>query len=99
VSNSLLHHMDDPLDLWTTIRDCAAANAVVLVMDLIRPPSLTEAKNIIEKYAADEPEVLKADFLNSLRAAYRPAEIRAASIKSHPSAPTPVAIPSSPAVI
>ena len=51
-------------------------NAVVLVMDLIRPPGLTEAKNIIEKYAADEPEVLKADFLNSLRAAYRPAEIR-----------------------
>jgi len=82
VSNSLLHHMDDPLDLWRAIRGCAAANAAVLVMDLIRPSSLTEAKNIVEKYAASEPDVLRTDFLNSLRAAYRPAEIRQQLIAS-----------------
>ena len=75
VSNRL-HHMDDPRDLWRRILDRAATNSVVPVMDHIRTPGLTGAKNIVEKYAADEPEVLKADFLNSLRAAYRPAEIR-----------------------
>jgi hypothetical protein len=67
--------MRDPLDLWTAIRTCAAPNAAVLVMDLIRPPSLVEAKNIVEKYAGNETDILKADFLKSLLAAYRPAEI------------------------
>ena len=75
VSNSLLHHMRDPLDLWRTVRVCAAHNAAVLVMDLIRPHSRAEAETIVEKYAANESEILKIDFLNSLLAAYRPAEV------------------------
>ena len=75
VSNSLLHHMDNPLDLWKTIRVCAAPGAAVLVMDLIRPHSRIEAETIVEKYSGEEAEVLKVDFLNSLLAAYRPAEI------------------------
>ena len=75
VSNSLLHHMPDPLDLWRAIRALAAPGAAVLVMDLIRPRSLIEAEQIVEKYAGKEPEVLRDDFLNSLLAAYRPTEI------------------------
>lgn len=74
-SNSLLHHMPDPLDLWRAIRALAAPGGVVLVMDLIRPRSLIEAEQIVEKYAGKEPEVLRDDFLNSLLAAYRPTEI------------------------
>lgn len=34
VSNSLLHHLDDPLDLWRAIRLCAAPGAAVLVINL-----------------------------------------------------------------
>jgi SAM-dependent methyltransferase len=68
VSNSLLHHMHDPLDLWRAIRACAAPGAAVLVMDLIRPRSRIEAENIVEKYAGKEPELLRNDFLNSLLA-------------------------------
>jgi len=75
VSNSLLHHMRDPLDLWRTIRACGARGAAILVMDLIRPQSAVEAKEIVENYAGNEPEVLRSDFLNSLVAAYRPAEV------------------------
>src|ERR1700720_1963620 len=45
VSNSLLHHMHDPLDLWRAIRACAAPGAAVLVMDVIRPQSRIEAEN------------------------------------------------------
>ena len=44
-------------------------------LDLIRPQSRIEAEQIVEKYAGKEPEVLRGDFLNSLRAAYRPTEI------------------------
>lgn len=75
-SNSLLHHMRDPQDLWEAIRACAAPQAAVLAMDLMRPETLDEAETIVETYAAHEADVLKADFLNSLLAAYRPAEIR-----------------------
>jgi SAM-dependent methyltransferase len=75
VSNSLLHHMRDPLDLWRVIRERAAPGAAVLVMDLIRPQSRVDAENIVEKYSDTEPDVLRVDFLNSLLAAYRPDEI------------------------
>jgi trans-aconitate methyltransferase len=75
VSNSLLHHMRNPLDLWEAIRACAAPGAAVLVMDLIRPQTRIEAETIVETYAGKEPSVLRGDFLNSLLAAYRPAEI------------------------
>lgn len=75
VCNSLLHHMRNPLDLWETIRACAAPGAAVLVMDLIRPHTRIEAETIVETYASKEPSVLRGDFLNSLLAAYRPAEI------------------------
>jgi SAM-dependent methyltransferase len=75
ISNSLLHHMRDPLDLWRAIRACAAPHAAVLVMDLVRPRTRAGAGNIVETYSGKEPEVLKKDFFNSLLAAYRPAEI------------------------
>ena len=47
VSNSLLHHMSDPLDLWKAVRSCAAPGAGVLVMDLFRPASRQEARSIV----------------------------------------------------
>jgi cyclopropane fatty-acyl-phospholipid synthase-like methyltransferase len=75
VSNSLLHHMSDPLELWNAVRSCAAPGAAVLVMDLFRPPSQQEARNIVETYAGGDPEIFKTDFLNSLLASYRPAEV------------------------
>jgi trans-aconitate methyltransferase len=76
VSNSLLHHMRDPLDLWRAIQACAAPGAAVFVMDLLRPQSRLEAEKIVEKYAGQETEVLRGDFLKSLLAAYRPIEVR-----------------------
>lgn len=77
VSNSSLHHMQNPLDLWRAIPALAAPRAAVLVMDLFRPESRIEAQRIVETYAGNEPDVLKSDFLNSLLAAYQPAEIKA----------------------
>ena len=35
-----------------------------------------DEENIVAEYAGNEPEVLRRDFFNSLRAAYRPPEIR-----------------------
>lgn len=76
VSNSLLHHLHDPLVLWRSVRELGAPGAAVLVMDLFRPASSADAQAIVEKYAGAEPEVLKQDYFNSLCAAFELGEVR-----------------------
>ena len=76
VSNSLLHHLRDPSVLWSAVSRWGAPGCAVFVMDLRRPDSDAAARALVERYAAAEPEVLRTDFHNSLRAAYRPEEVR-----------------------
>jgi len=75
-SNSLLHHLAEPLDLWEATQRFGRGRSDLFVMDLLRPASRSEAQRIVDRYAAGEPEVLRRDFLNSLLAAYRPEEVR-----------------------
>ncbi|MCG6860282.1 MAG: class I SAM-dependent methyltransferase [Chromatiaceae bacterium] len=75
LSNSLLHHLHDPQVLWQSIREAAKPGAIVLVMDLMRPPSAMWAASLVATYAADAPEVLRKDFHNSLFAAFEPQEV------------------------
>ncbi len=77
ISNSLLHHLAEPHDLWTTVARCAGLRAAVVVMDLIRPHDEAAIDRLIESYAADAPEVLRQDFRASLRAAYTVEEVAA----------------------
>ncbi|MDT8386947.1 MAG: class I SAM-dependent methyltransferase [Thiogranum sp.] len=77
ISNSLLHHLREPSVLWDTIIQCARPGAAVFIMDLLRPDTRAEAEQLVELYAADEPEILKKDFFNSLLAAYLPSEVEA----------------------
>ena len=76
ISNSLLHHLHEPMQLWNAIKIHAASNAWVFIMDLVRPESEERARDIVEKYSASEPAVLKRDFFNSLLAAFEEGEIR-----------------------
>lgn len=76
LSNSLLHHLGKPADLWQTIIRVAAPGALVLVMDLFRPDSKTAAAAIVEKYSSSEPQILQEDFYHSLLAAYRVDEVK-----------------------
>jgi hypothetical protein len=76
LSNSLLHHLADPLVLWQSIRRWSLLTSAVFVMDLLRPDSLREVQRLVDHYAADEPDVLRRDFHNSLLDAYRPDEVR-----------------------
>ena len=71
VSNSLLHHLATPETLWRTITRVGRPGAAVYVMDLLRPASMADASAIVDRYAADEPDVLRHDFFHSLCAAYR----------------------------
>ncbi|NJK30423.1 MAG: class I SAM-dependent methyltransferase [Acaryochloris sp. RU_4_1] len=74
-ANSLLHHLADPMVLWTEIQRWAMTGAAVFIMDLLRPDTQKQATQLVEQYAQNEPEILRRDFLNSLLAAYRLDEV------------------------
>ncbi len=74
-SNSLLHHLPNPLQFWQKLRQLVKPGAPVLVMDLLRPESPDAAQAIVDQYAANEPDILRRDFYNSLLAAFTEDEI------------------------
>lgn len=75
ISNSLLHHLPNPLQFWQKVRLLVRPGAPVLVMDLLRPESLEAAQAIVGQYAANEPAILRRDFYNSLLAAFTEDEL------------------------
>ena len=75
ICNSLLHQLHDPQTLWTSVKKFAAPGALVFVMDLRRPTTITDARRLCDTYAANEPPLLQRDYYNSLLAAFEPAEI------------------------
>ncbi len=75
LSNSLLHQLHNPQVLWQTVRETARPGALVLVMDLMRPASAGWAEALVATYTANEPELLRTDFRNSLFAAFEPKEV------------------------
>ena len=75
ISNSLLHHLNDPFALWKTIQQHAKPFAHVFIMDLIRPVDEQTVQFLSAEYAENEPDILKKDFENSLRAAYTITEV------------------------
>ena len=77
VSNSLLHHVLNPLQFWYRLRQLVNRESPVLVMDLLRPDSHEEAQAIVDCYAAQEPEILRRDFYRSLLASFTEDEVAA----------------------
>ncbi len=76
ISNSILHHLENPQVLWKTVKLYAGSGAAVFIMDLKRPATIAEARELVETYAADEAEVHKRDFYNSFLAAFEVEEVR-----------------------
>lgn len=76
ISNSLLHHLADPQALWETVLGNSEPGAPVFIMDLMRPQTSAKAQKMVELYMPGEPEILRRDFYNSLRAAYTIDEVR-----------------------
>ncbi len=75
ISNSLLHHLPNPLQFWHKVRSFVKPGSPVLVMDLLRPESPEAAQAIVDQYASGAPEILRRDFYNSLLAAFTEDEI------------------------
>ena len=76
LSNSLLHHLADPLTLWRTAVRCAKRGAPVLLVDLLRPADHNAVVRLVNEHAKDAPAVLQRDFIASLHAAYSLEEVK-----------------------
>ncbi len=81
-SNSLLHHLPDPNTLWQSVIKYSKPETRVIIMDLIRPANEDEARQLVETYAKNEPDILKTDFYNSLLAAFSLKEITAQLVRA-----------------
>jgi SAM-dependent methyltransferase len=77
LSKDMLHHLPDPQVLWQEALRLGRPGGAVFVMDLVRPDSPPEAREIVERVAGGEHPILKEDFYNSLCAAFTPAEVEA----------------------
>ena len=75
ISNSLLHHLPNPLQFWSKLRSFVKPGSPVLVMDLLRPDSPEAARALVDQYAAGAPDILRRDFYNSLLAAFTEDEV------------------------
>ena len=77
ISNSLLHHLAEPMGLWRSIAEAGSSGATVTVCDLRRPESESAAQQIVDEADCSDSEILRRDFTLSLLAAYTPDEVRA----------------------
>lgn len=77
VSNSLLHHLHEPIDLWRTVIYLSAPGAVHLHRDLRRPLSSQKAIALQKRYLPDAPSILIRDYLASLHASFSVNEVKA----------------------
>jgi ubiquinone/menaquinone biosynthesis C-methylase UbiE len=77
LSKDLLHHLPNPAVLWSEAQRLGRPGATVCVMDLIRPSTQQDARDIVDKVAPDEAPILKEDFYNSLCAAFTIEETKA----------------------
>jgi SAM-dependent methyltransferase len=82
-SNSLLHHLQEPLELWQLITSHSHPGTRLFIMDLLRPENLQSAQYLLDLYAADESEILRQDFYHSLCAAYTITEVEQQLAASH----------------
>lgn len=76
-SNSILHHVIDPIALWQETKRLLRPGGLIFFRDLLRPETPEAARHIVETHAGQESPLLKEDFYNSLLAAFTIEEVRA----------------------
>ena len=76
VSNSLLHHLHDPQQLWSSLIPLASPHCLVLHRDLRRPDSEASIDRLCQCHVADAPLVLQRDYRASLHASFTLEEVK-----------------------
>jgi ubiquinone/menaquinone biosynthesis C-methylase UbiE len=75
-SNSILHHVRDPLAFWREVVRLGKPGGLVFLRDLFRPEDDRAARDIVHTHAGAESRLLQEEFHRSLLSAYTPEEIR-----------------------
>ena len=76
-SNTILHHIPDPVQFLIEVRRVLRPGGVLLVRDLFRPASRTEAERLVELHATGATPSQRELLLASLCAALTHDELRA----------------------
>lgn len=76
VSNSIVHHIPNPLDVFVEFRRVISSGGVLFVRDLMRPTSGEIVDQIVTEYAGDENANQQQLFRQSLHAALTVEEVR-----------------------
>ena len=74
-SNSILHHVSDPLAFWREVKRIAKPGALIFVRDLFRPNSDSAVRKLVAQHAAGESRLLQEEFCRSLLSAYTVDEV------------------------
>lgn len=69
VSNSLVHHLPDPLPFFRELKRVLKPNGAILIRDLIRPPDEETMNNLVENIGTEYDTRQKQLFRDSLHAA------------------------------
>ena len=77
VSNSLLHHLHDPHQLWSSLVPLASSQCLVLHRDLRRPDSQATIDRLCHFHVRNAPAVLQRDYRASLHASFTVDEVKA----------------------
>ncbi|RCK76596.1 MAG: Ubiquinone/menaquinone biosynthesis methyltransferase UbiE [Ignavibacteriae bacterium] len=75
ISNSLIHHIPEPIQVFREINRVAKPSAAIFLRDLFRPDNDLQVKAILEKYAADCNEHQKKLYRDSLLASLTITEV------------------------
>lgn len=76
MSNSIVHHIPEPLCVLREAARVTAASGLIFVRDLMRPADDATVAHLVETYAGDQNEHQQKMFDDSLRAALSLDEIR-----------------------
>ena len=76
MSNSIVHHIPRPLDVFREMRRCIHRNGVLFVRDLMRPSSSKDVEDIVQMYAGEENAHQQKMFRESLHAALTVEEVQ-----------------------
>lgn len=76
MSNSLLHHLEDPLPFWRQVKRLVRPDGAILVQDLCRPASRSAARALERLHVREQSPLLRQLFYQSLLAAFTVAEVK-----------------------
>ena len=75
ISNSIVHHIHDAMKALQEMGKVVKGNGMVLIRDLIRPETMTDAQAFVDRYAADDTPYQQKLYYDSFLASFTLTEV------------------------